>query len=315
MGSRDANFNPDACEQCRHTPVTKTRDKSTLITSFTSSKQLVAPTATPTLKRKDAPREPRPRSLGPSAGSARDAGAEKRVPKSKSSRSRAKKRKLRAIAKETEEEGGFALLARGGVRRQGAFVPIGNERTCLPDALHVGMMDVRPSLQLQQSATRAALMSEASDPTFAMAKLYAAQHGIDLNYDRTLNCPQRLFDRCQGTFLVQLQISTLAGVDYHYVAYLAAEGYVIDNEPGGKVPGVLDKDRCSNRAALKVFQGLFPRATKIFVKAVSELRIIKEQLQIDYDQHVILSPPTHDDLFIELYQQRTITKNELIECI
>ena len=114
---------------------------------------------------------------------------------------------------------------------------------------------------------------------------------------------------------MQLQISTLAGVDYHYVAYLAAKGYVIDNEPGGKVPGVLDKDRCSNKEALKVFQGLFPRATKIFVKAVSELRIIKEQLQIDYDQHVISNLPTHEDLFIELYQQRVITKDELIECI
>ena len=99
-------------------------------------------------------------------------------------------------------------------------MPIGNKRTCLPDALHVGMimMDVRPSLQLQQSVTRSALVSKASDPTFTMAKLYAAQHGIDLKYDRTLNCPQRLFDRRQGTFLVQLQISTLAGVDYHYVA-------------------------------------------------------------------------------------------------
>ena len=133
-------------------------------------------------------------SIGPSAGSARDAGAEQRVPKSK--RSKAKKRKL-AIAKEMEEEGGFALLARGEVRRQGVFVPIGNERTCLPDALHVGMADVRPSLQLQQSVTRSALMSEASGPTFAMAKLYAAQHGIDLKYDRTLNCPQRLRVLCE----------------------------------------------------------------------------------------------------------------------
>jgi hypothetical protein len=45
-------------------------------------------TATATLKRKDAPRGPRPRSLGPSAGSARDAGAEERVSKPKSLRSR-----------------------------------------------------------------------------------------------------------------------------------------------------------------------------------------------------------------------------------
>ena len=41
-------------------------------------------------------RGPRPRSVGPSAGSAKDAGAEQRVPKSKSSRPRAKKRSLRS---------------------------------------------------------------------------------------------------------------------------------------------------------------------------------------------------------------------------
>ena len=161
MGFKDSSFNADACEQCRNTPCTMTRHGSTLMEHFTSSKQLMVATATTTLKRKDAPRGPRPRSLGPSAGSARDAGAEKRVPKSKSSRSRAKKRKLRAIAKEAEEEGGFALLARGEVWRHGVFVPIGNERAWLPDALHVCMMDVMPSLQLQQSATRAALTSEA----------------------------------------------------------------------------------------------------------------------------------------------------------
>ena len=44
MGFKDASFNPDACEQCRKTPFTKTRAGSTLITSssFTSSKQLMA---------------------------------------------------------------------------------------------------------------------------------------------------------------------------------------------------------------------------------------------------------------------------------
>ena len=94
MGFKDSSFNADACEQCRNTAFTKTRAGSTLMEHFTASKQLMVATATATLKRKDAPRGPRPRSLGPSAGSARDAGTEERVSKPKSLRSRAKERTL-----------------------------------------------------------------------------------------------------------------------------------------------------------------------------------------------------------------------------
>ena len=117
---------------------------------FPASKATVAP-ATTTLKGEGdeprLPRGPRPRSVGPSAGSAGDAGAEKRVSKPK--RLKAKKREAQlAGAKETEEKGGFTLLARGEVRRQGVFVPIGNERTCLPDALHVAMKNAKPTHQM-----------------------------------------------------------------------------------------------------------------------------------------------------------------------
>ena len=79
LGLKDSSFNADACEQCRYTPCTKTRHGSTLMEHFTSSKQLVVapvPAARTEKRGKDASR---PRSVGPSAGSAGDAGAEKRV--------------------------------------------------------------------------------------------------------------------------------------------------------------------------------------------------------------------------------------------
>ena len=270
---------------------------------FTSSKQLMVATATTTLKRKDAPRGPRPRSLGPSAGPARDAGAEERVSKPKRPKKKAKFAKKR-VEKEKAEDGGFALLARGEVRRQGVFVPIGNERTCLPDALHVAMKNAKPSIQVRQNDVRAALMGTvAADPTFQMAKTFVSQYGLDLQYERELNCPKALFERRHGSYLVQLQISTLAGTDYHYVAYLSQTGYVVDNERGAKVPMVVDTDRRSNKQALRVFRQLFPRATGIFMKSASRVSPIIWNTQ---------APPSLYDMFLELLDDCKISREEYI---
>ena len=148
LGLKDSSFNADACEQCRNTPCTMTRHGSTLLEHFTSSKQLqlmVAPVPAARTKKRGRDSS-RPRSVRPSAGSAGDAGAEKRVPKE---RPKSKKRKV-AEAKEREEDGGFALQARGQVRREGFFVPVGEARTCLPDALYAAMRATNPSLKLKQ---------------------------------------------------------------------------------------------------------------------------------------------------------------------
>ena len=124
------------------------------------------------------PRGRAPRLVGPSSGSAGSAGAESRGGKPE----RLKKRKQREAAeKEEEEDGGFALGARGEVRRLGIFVPVGGARTCLPDALFAAMFAIVPSLDAQLNDVRAALPPTAnSDPSFAMAKAFLAQHGFQL---------------------------------------------------------------------------------------------------------------------------------------
>lgn len=63
------------------------------------------------------------------------------------------KRKLKeaAQAKETED-GGYAVQARGKVRQQGIFVPIGNDRSCLRDAMRAAMLATKPSLALKEDA-------------------------------------------------------------------------------------------------------------------------------------------------------------------
>lgn len=280
---------------------------------FPASKPTVAP-ATATLKRKGAPQGPRPRSVGPSAGSAGDAGAEKRVSKPKRLKKKAKKR----VEKEKAEDGGFALAARGEVRGQGIAVPAGTKRTCLADAMWAAMRAVLPQTKLPLATLRKSLPAsddpDQPDPTALMAKEFAAGYGLDFHYDRELNNPRALFERRSGVYLIRLELSTHAGRDYHYVTYLSASGHVIDNEPRALVPVVQDEDRKSNKHAIRVFQQLFPRALRIQMLAVNELRVRPCSTCIE---PVSTRPtkPSLDDLFVELYTEGVISHDALIECI
>ena len=135
------------------------------------------------------------------------------------------------------------------------------------------MLAARPGLALKEDVIRSALQASDPDvdPNFAMAHQCAAQHGLHLEYLRRINCPKALFDEHEGAFLVSLEIRTATGSDRHYIAYLAATGHVLDNEAGGKVPVVDEFDHSKNKRGMKVFKQLFPRATSIFLKAVSKV--------------------------------------------
>ena len=65
-----------------------------------------------------------------------------------------------------------------------------------------------------------------TDPNVVMAQQFATQHGFHIAYRRDINCPNALFNKYEGVFLVMLEIRTGAGsdVDRHYITYLAATG-------------------------------------------------------------------------------------------
>ena len=115
---------------------------------------------------------------------------------------------------------------------------------------------------------------------------------------------------------MQLVIETddSSSPDFHYVAYLAAEGMVVDNYPRAKVPVVDDTDRSSGKAATKVFYQLFPGASKITLGAVSEARLSKSSTKVvePLDLTTRSTPPTLDDLFVELYMDELISYHELL---
>ena len=80
-----------------------------------------------------------------------------------------------------------------------------------------------------ETVRRSISRADSRDPNFSMAKTFVGGYGLDLHYDRRLNNPRALFRQRDGAYLVQLQLFTNVGIDYHYVAYLAATGHVIDN--------------------------------------------------------------------------------------
>ena len=282
--------------------------------------------------RKDESQGRRPHRVRPSSGLAGLAGAESSEGKSE----RLKKRKAQEQeVREAEEDGGHAFQVRGEARHQGIPIPAGDEHTCLPDSCHTLLKVLFPHLKLNLKTVRKSMPAlPNSDPNFTVAQTFVKGYGAELCYDRRLNNPKALFKRRDGVYLVQLQLQTNAGdTDQHYVAYLAETGHVVDNYPRAPVLIVDDSDRQSNKRAVKVFKPLFPGAERITMKAVSELRrtdaadrksrftcgLLFEPVSTKFLGYSPLwsqpTKPTHKDLFLELYDQKVINYDELVDCI
>jgi hypothetical protein len=185
-----------------------------------------------------------------------------------------RKRSAKEAAAEEAEDGGFTLESRGLVRAAGEAVAVGDDRTCLPDALWICLTACGKQIKL--SAVRKSMVhrDENSDPTYAMAKSTALQYGMQLAHISRLKAsPAGLFNYDCGMFLVRLRIECATGTDYHYVAYNAQTGRIFDNERYAKVPRVEATDKRNNKSATKVFFQLFPKAKEIWVDAVSVAQI------------------------------------------
>ena len=219
-GEKASGYCNNACPVCRVPCVASTRNNASLVTHFPATKQLMAVSKE---KRKgDESRGRLPRE-GPSLGSERaGAGADKRVEDPERPSKKKKVQEKRA----DKEDGGFTFANRGDVRRLGISVPAGDAHTCLPDATWPLIKHVLPSTKLTLETIRRSISrADSRDPNFSMAKTFVGGYGLDLHYDRRLNNPRALFRQRDGAYLVQLQLFTDVGIDYHYVAYLAATGH------------------------------------------------------------------------------------------
>ena len=332
LGLKDSSFNADACEQCRNTPCTKTRIGATLITSFPSSKQLFVETS-----KKDAPRRPRREPDGPRAGSAGSAGTGGHGKSERLVKRKAHDKAKKAKKKAKRTVGGFTLASRGDIRGQGISIPVGQENTCMPDALWSLILALDPDPSLSLSQLRSAIMpADGSDPSVDAAADLVSRYGMELAFRSELNSPRLLWNTFKGLYLLQLHVKTDAGLDSHFVGYLAADGLVVDNYPRSKVPRIEASDR-SRKNAPKVFYALFPGASQITLGAVLELRytpasygaaISTDSCASGVSYQRIIGPPnalaniwsqptkpTLEDLFLELYDEQIINYSELIDCI
>ena len=157
----------------------------------------------------------------------------------KPTKARAKKSAKRAAKKEAykaekraraeaEQDGGFALEARGLARAGGVAVAAENlalGRTCLPDALWSVLCAV--GIKVQLSEVRVALPSICrSDPDAAAAAAFARGKGVELVPELQLRAsPAGLFRRAAGSYLVRLKLALRDGRDvHHYVAFHAGTG-------------------------------------------------------------------------------------------
>ena len=108
------------------------------------------------------------------------------------------------------------------------------------------------------------------DPPVAMANEYALHHGVQICFQCGMSNPAMLFRQPDGVFLVWLAINTYMGTGYHFVAYVAKHGLVIDNFPGKRVHATDDGDRTNNQEAIKLFFKLSPGATQIQMTSVPQ---------------------------------------------
>ena len=338
LGLKDSSFNPDACEQCRNTPCTMTRHGSTLMEHFASSKftkQLAVATSRKDESQGRLPQDPSP---GPSAFIRVRAKATERKGNGKKTK-RLKKRKAgTAFEKANNTVGGFTKVGQGKARKQGVHVPVGDEHTCLKDAMHTLMHHANPSLELGQQDPFAGT-TDNCDPSISMASDYAAYHGMMLQFKSDLNNPAAVFRQRNKGYLVRLAISADVegpdGTDYHFVAYLADLGFVVDNYPGRPVLAIDDSDRSSNDKAIQVFYDLFPGAQKIQMTHAYCLEQMDRKSR--FTCGLLFEPattrstpptkllgsidiwsqptkPTIEDLFLELYDQEVINYGELVDC-
>ena len=151
-------------------------------------------------------------------------------------------------------------------------------RTCLPDAVYALLCNFDPSLEprLTAIAVRDAFITAVGDPTQAMAKQFAALHGVRLVHQpRMTGSPKSLLSETSGVFLVRLRLEVPDGSsDYHYVVYEARRALVIDNSPRLQLPDIKDEDRADNRSAIRVFFHYFPNATAILVASVLRAEVL-----------------------------------------
>jgi hypothetical protein len=171
--------------------------------------------------------------------------------------------------------GGCAFVSRKRVRAEGAAVATGTlretrvGRTCLPDSLWSALKTAGVTVELKD--VRAALPSEFRDPSVPEAMRYAQTLGMQLEIRRRLTgSVVKLFRMTKGSFLVRLELKDNTGSFFHFVAFDAAAGLVLDNDLT-LIPRIEACDRLDNRSAIATLSLIYPHVAEVRIRDVFEV--------------------------------------------
>ena len=220
-------------------------------------------------------------------GATRKRAAENADPNSNCKASRHKRAREQkaaaAAAAQKAAAGGYSLVPRGQLRKQGIVFATGNERTCLPDAMSVIECTLLGIGRTSSSGKQAVdwfadcvkadpRRADGSEPTEADAMVYA--NGKKFNLVHVPEASPRILLGFHDTlYLVRLLIyymhEGVEKVDKHFVVYDSVKALIIDNMRGMDGIKIDDRDRIDNRTAIKPFhEKLFPLATKVHLASV-----------------------------------------------
>jgi hypothetical protein len=118
---------------------------------------------------------------------------------------------------------------------------------------------------------RATLPSEFGDPSVPDAKKYAHTQGMQLELcHRLRGSVINLFRMTKGSFLVRLELKDNTGSFFHFVAFDAVAGLVLDNDLP-LIPKIEECDRLDNPSAIAALRLIYPHVAEVRIKEVFEV--------------------------------------------
>jgi len=182
-------------------------------------------------------------------------------------RSAAGKAKMSAAElKAFHKRGGCAFLSTSEAVKAGAAVARGTARTCLADALWSALKTAGVHVTVKE--VRSKMSAKFQDPCVLDAARYTALVGARMELVQKLSGSAfNLFNQRVGSYLVRLELRSEDQRFFHFVAYDASTGRLLDNDLG-QVPVIEDADRADRAAAIATIVAIYRHVTEVRIRDV-----------------------------------------------
>ena len=164
------------------------------------------------------------------------------------------------------KRGGYAFVNRTDAAKADAAVARGTARTCLADALWSALRTAGVPVTVRD--VRSSMPAKFQDPCVLDAMRFAASVGARLELVQKLSGSAfNLFCERVGSYLVRLEMRSEDQRFFHFVAYDASTGRLLDNDLP-RVPVIEDADRVDRSAAISTIVAIYNHVTEVRVRDV-----------------------------------------------